>query len=173
MREHQGDIFIEALTKHMKSDTKDSNESEESLTEEPQLDVSTIPISKPTKSFNEQPKMMWDATEVFPVGIGETEGIDVFRIEDLGLAMVDSDDYGAFSTGDCYVILNTYWEDRELKHKIFQWIGKMAEKDKLFCSAIYSVMLKGLINETSNISREVKKKKKKKKIIILTIIKIY
>jgi len=112
--------------------------------------------SKPLKLINnEQARLMWDTTDVFPVGIGETEGIDIFRIEDLGLAMVDSDDYGAFSSGDCYVILNTYKEDRELKHKIFQWIGKQAENDKLFCSAIYAVMLKGYINETQNIKREV------------------
>ncbi|ORX41675.1 actin depolymerizing protein [Piromyces finnis] len=98
---------------------------------------------------------MWDAADVFPVGIGETEGIDIFRIEELSVAMIDPDEYGSFSTGDCYIILNTYREEKELKHKIFQWIGKQAENDKLFCSAIYSVMLKGLINETENIFREV------------------
>eukprot|EP00833_Pecoramyces_ruminatium_P004791 jgi/Orpsp1_1/1178823/evm.model.c7180000066857.1 len=155
LREHQGDIFIEALTKCINKESS-TGESEEPESNDSQLNnVSTIPTSKTMRSFHEQPKMMWDATDVFPVGIGESEGLDVFRIEDLGLSMVDSDDYGAFSTGDCYVILNTYWEDRELKHKIYQWIGKMAEKDKLFCSAIYSVMLKGFINETSNISREI------------------
>jgi len=155
LREHQGDIFIEALTKCINKDVSEETETEKADINVSQLNnVSSYPITK-TKSFYDQPKMMWDTTDVFPVGIGETEGIEVFRIKDLSLDMVDSDDYGAFCTGDCYVILNTYWENKELKHKIFQWIGLKAEKDKLFCSAIYSVMLKGFINETSSISREV------------------
>jgi len=156
LREHQGDIFIEALTKCINKDNNTtSTETEEEPSEDSQLNTLAISNSKTIRSINEQIKMTWDTTDIFPVGIGETEGIDIFRIEDLGLASIDSDDYGSFCTGDCYVILNTYREDKELKHKIFQWVGKQAENDKLFCSAIYSVMLKGLINETQNIIREV------------------
>jgi len=160
LREHQGDIFIEALTKCINKDKDNASivETDEITRDNSQLSISNNNNNnaKPLKLINnDQARLMWDTTDVFPVGIGETEGIDIFRIEDLGLAMVDSDDYGAFSSGDCYVILNTYKEDRELKHKIFQWIGKQAENDKLFCSAIYAVMLKGYINETQNIIREV------------------
>ena len=155
MREHQGDIFIKALTKCINKDNITTTlENDEPSVDSPKSKRLSIMSIKNTQVQHDQ-RAMWDTTDVFPVGIGETEGIDIFRIEDLGVAMVDPDDYGSFSTGDCYIILNTYKEDKELKHRIHQWIGKQAENDKLFCSAIYSVMLKGLINETENIIREV------------------
>lgn len=87
----------------------------------------------------------------------------MFRIENFCPILLDntnSDNFGKFCIGDCYIILHTYVDGKELVHNLYQWIGSQSENDKLFCSAIYAVYLKRYINFKGKTIREVNIKKK-------------
>jgi advillin len=62
---------------------------------------------------------------------GSEVGLEIWRIENLHAVPVEKKSYGAFHTGDCYIILNTY-EDKYGKRSmdLFYWLGEKSSQDE-------------------------------------------
>ncbi|XP_034642317.1 villin-1 [Trachemys scripta elegans] len=71
-------------------------------------------------------------------GSGEVE---VWRVEDLELAPVETRWLGHFYGGDCYLILYKYLVNNKLHYIIYIWQGRHASKDEITASAYQAVIL--------------------------------
>lgn len=106
------------------------------------------------------PKIRIDYSEYFPENrtISTTSGLTVYRIENLApKRIVLGEDTGRLELckGDCYVIVNTTeTADGKLETTVIQWVGDLASLDKKACSAIFSVGLRDLLSNESQITRE-------------------
>ena len=77
-------------------------------------------------------------------------GISVFKINQLE-PRVELKFNGEFCIGDCYLVLYSKEEGKDLIHVIYTWIGTMAQLDKRFCCAMYAVGLKDFLNGNTQI----------------------
>jgi gelsolin len=68
-------------------------------------------------------------------GIGQEEGIKVWRIEQFQVKEWPQDQYGQFFRGDSYIVLKTYKEGDALKHDIHIWIGSESSQDEYGAAA--------------------------------------
>ncbi|KAM7422361.1 hypothetical protein PAMA_010425 [Pampus argenteus] len=67
--------------------------------------------------------------------------VEVWRIENLELVPVDSQWYGYFYGGDCYLILYTYLVNNKKSYLLYIWQGRHATQDELAASAFQAVTL--------------------------------
>ncbi|KAI8899011.1 hypothetical protein BC833DRAFT_525213 [Globomyces pollinis-pini] len=95
-----------------------------------------------------------DYSSIFNQNLGSTLGLTIFRMENLIPVLLDAHYYGQFCIADCYIILNSIEIDDKITHQLFTWIGSEAETDKKFCAAMYSVVLRNLLESPSKIIRE-------------------
>ncbi|KAK5912285.1 hypothetical protein CesoFtcFv8_002177 [Champsocephalus esox] len=71
-------------------------------------------------------------------GSGEVE---IWRIEDLELVLVDPSWHGYFYGGDCYLILYTYLVNNKKSYLLYMWQGRHATQDEIAASAFQAVIL--------------------------------
>ncbi|KAM5270985.1 villin-1 [Hipposideros larvatus] len=71
-------------------------------------------------------------------GSGE---VQVWRIENLELAPVDSKWLGHFFGGDCYLLLYTYLIGEKKHYLLYIWQGSQASQDEITASAYQAVIL--------------------------------
>uniref|UniRef100_A0A2K5QP30 Villin-1 n=1 Tax=Cebus imitator TaxID=2715852 RepID=A0A2K5QP30_CEBIM len=67
--------------------------------------------------------------------------VQVWRIEDLELAPVDSKWQGHFYGGDCYLLLYTYLIGEKQHYLLYIWQGSQASQDEIAASAYQAVIL--------------------------------
>jgi len=80
---------------------------------------------------------------------GKAPGVEIWRINKFKVEAWDKKQYGSFSSGDAYIILDTYKgkdpvtgkETDALVREIFFWLGKKAEADKRGTAAYKTVEL--------------------------------
>ena len=78
---------------------------------------------------------------------GQAAGLEVWRIEKFDMGPVDNKFHGTFYTGDCYIVLYTWFEKDEETgvEKKYQnlhfWIGSAATQDEYGSAAIISTQL--------------------------------
>ena len=63
-------------------------------------------------------------TEAAWSGCGQTEGLEIWRIEKFQVKPWPKEHHGTFYSGDSYILLQTYKEDDELKYNVHFWIGR-------------------------------------------------
>lgn len=80
---------------------------------------------------------------MFDEGIGETEGLWVWEIENFYPQLIFSTSFGEFYEADSYLVLKTIKEPSgNLKHAIYYWIGEKTTLDKGMCAAVHAVNLR-------------------------------
>ncbi|KAG7318754.1 hypothetical protein KOW79_017228 [Hemibagrus wyckioides] len=67
--------------------------------------------------------------------------VQIWRIENLELAEVDSSLHGYFYGGDCYLILYTYEVNNRKNYILYMWLGRHASQDEITACAFQSVTI--------------------------------
>ncbi|KAM8976191.1 advillin [Pelodytes ibericus] len=67
--------------------------------------------------------------------------LEVWRIENLELVPVESQWYGFFYGGDCYLVLYTYHVNKKPHYILYIWQGRHASQDELAASAYLAVQV--------------------------------
>jgi gelsolin len=82
-------------------------------------------------------------------GVGQTPGVKVWRIEQFTVHAIPEDEYGSFSEGDSYIVLNTKKEpdSDKLLHDIHFFIGKDSTPDEYGSAAYKTVELDDLLDQ--------------------------
>ncbi|TAQ91331.1 hypothetical protein B7494_g302 [Chlorociboria aeruginascens] len=91
-------------------------------------------------------------------GIGETQGLRIWRIEQFEVVPWPKNRYGSFHEGDSYIILHTYKSSpdaRELSYDIFFWLGKDTTQDEAGTAAYKTVELDEFLKGAAIQHREV------------------
>jgi len=91
-------------------------------------------------------------------GAGKEVGIEIWRIENFGVKRWPKEQYGKFYSGDSYIILNTYKEDKDsedLDYDLFFWLGKTTSQDEYGTAAYKTVELDDKLGGEPVQSREV------------------
>lgn len=90
-------------------------------------------------------------------GAGQKVGIQIWRIEKFKVVAWPPDQYGAFYSGDSYLILNTYKEKGKdaLKWDLHFWLGKHTTQDEAGTAAYKTVELDTLLDDGPVQHREV------------------
>ncbi|KAJ8412068.1 hypothetical protein AAFF_G00143350 [Aldrovandia affinis] len=65
--------------------------------------------------------------------------VEVWRIENLELALVDPEQHGFFYGGDCYLILYTYEVNIKKHYLLYIWQGRHASQDEVTAMAFQAV----------------------------------
>lgn len=65
-------------------------------------------------------------------GVGESEGKNIWRIEQFKVVGWPSEKYGEFHKGDTYIVLNSYkrGDSDALYHDVHIWIGNESSQDE-------------------------------------------
>ncbi|KAA8496012.1 Severin [Porphyridium purpureum] len=81
-------------------------------------------------------------------GAGEEPGLEIWRVEKFKPVRQPKNTYGKFFTGDSYVVLHTYVNPGEAKHRydLFYWQGAESTQDEKGSSAYFTVNLDDLLN---------------------------
>lgn len=90
-------------------------------------------------------------------GCGAAPGVEVWRIEKLGVKRWDSKLYGSFFQGDSYIVLNTYKKppSEALCFNVHFWLGKDTSQDEMGVAAYKTVELDDLLKDVPVQYREV------------------
>uniref|UniRef100_A0A8C6USM8 Advillin n=1 Tax=Neogobius melanostomus TaxID=47308 RepID=A0A8C6USM8_9GOBI len=67
--------------------------------------------------------------------------VEVWRIENLELALVDPKTHGYFYGGDCYLVLYTYLVNSKQSYLLYMWLGRHASQDEMAAMAFQAVDL--------------------------------
>ncbi|KAM9443774.1 advillin [Clarias gariepinus] len=67
--------------------------------------------------------------------------VQMWRIENMELAEVDSHLHGYFYGGDCYLILYTYEVNSRKNYILYMWLGRHASQDELGACAFHAVTM--------------------------------
>lgn len=110
---------------------------------------------KPKKWDEALEKPPLDYSDFFSEHVGQYEGLTVYEIENFLPNEVDEALHGKFYVGDCYIILKTFFDDKDnFDYQIFYWIGADASLDKKACSAIHAVNLRNYLGARCRTIRE-------------------
>lgn len=94
-----------------------------------------------------------DFTLLFDILIDKTQPLSILRIEQLAPVPIESNDFGNFCVGDCYIALQVQFNP--LKYNIYTWIPEVAAIDKKFCCAMYAVGIRNWLEAPCRIQREI------------------
>ncbi|XP_074648526.1 advillin-like [Tubulanus polymorphus] len=77
------------------------------------------------------------------MGVGQTPGLEIWRIEKLKVVPVDQNQYGEFYSGDSYIVLSTVKPPKSsaLKWDLHFWLGKETSQDEAGVAAYKTVEL--------------------------------
>jgi len=108
-------------------------------------------IAKKARKAAADTEKEWD-------GAGKEEGVEIWRIENFGVKRWPKEQYGSFYSGDSYIVLETYKEDKEaadLDYNLFFWLGKTTSQDEYGTAAYKTVELDDKLGGEPVQSREV------------------
>ncbi|RDW82407.1 hypothetical protein BP6252_03519 [Coleophoma cylindrospora] len=91
-------------------------------------------------------------------GVGKTEGIKIWRIEQFQVIAWPPNRYGSFHEGDSYIVLRTFKaspDARELSYDLFFWLGKDTTMDEAGTAAYKTVELDEFLHGAAIQHREV------------------
>lgn len=88
-------------------------------------------------------------------GLGEEEGLKIFRIENFKVVPVPEPMYGSFFSGDSYIIFHTIKHEDKLLHHIYFWLGEQTTADEMGTAAYKTVELDDFLDGEPTQSREV------------------
>jgi len=128
------------LVKPKKYDWKDSN-----------LALFGSDTEKGVKKESAQSEPAWE-------GVGQEEGLKIWRIVKFQVEAWPVEEYGQFFSGDSYIILNTYKPDpdnEELNYDVHFWIGKASTQDEYGSAAYKTVELDTYLDDAAVQHREV------------------
>ncbi|EGC28995.1 hypothetical protein DICPUDRAFT_99974 [Dictyostelium purpureum] len=74
-------------------------------------------------------------------GVGQKEGLTIWRIENFKVVPVPKETYGKFYDGDSYIILHTFKEGNSYKHDIHFFLGQFTTTDEAGTAAYKTVEL--------------------------------
>jgi len=80
-------------------------------------------------------------TEVAWKGIGQTSGLQIWRIEKFQVVAWPEKDYGSFFDGDSYIVLKTVKVNDALKWDVHFWLGEFTTQDEAGTAAYKTVEL--------------------------------
>ncbi|XP_040580557.1 advillin [Lepeophtheirus salmonis] len=103
-----------------------------------QNDFKKLPPKFDTKALHNNKPSMASYFRMVDDASGEKE---VFRIEKGDLVPVSQENYGLFYSGDCYVILYSYYEFNRLCYIIYYWLGIHSSQDERGIAAWRTVEL--------------------------------
>jgi len=73
---------------------------------------------------------------------GKEPGLEIWRIEDMELAVVPKNTYGTFYSGDAYLILNTMeTKTGKIEYDLHFWLGKDCSQDESGAAALWTVQM--------------------------------
>ncbi|NWW31076.1 VILI protein, partial [Panurus biarmicus] len=84
-----------------------------------------------------------------------TEGIQIWRIENMEMVPVPTKSYGNFYEGDCYVLLSTRKSGSNFSYNIHYWLGKESSQDEQGAAAIYTTQMDEHLGSVAVQHREV------------------
>ena len=161
IRKDQGSVFVNALQSlESAAPRPDFAAAAENNSRVIVHELSTAPSVPTPPPYVAGTSESVDYTHLFPVDIGQNEGINVFRIEQMKPILLDPSEHGYFCIADCYIIMKSVPKtagrnNGDLSHSFFTWIGVEAETDKRFCCAMYAVALRNLMHADTRIVREI------------------
>lgn len=91
-------------------------------------------------------------------GVGQSQGTNVWRIEQFEVVAWPKSQYGSFYDGDSYIVLHTFKsspEARRLSYDIFFWLGKDTTQDEAGTAAYKTVELDEFLHGAAVQYREV------------------
>jgi gelsolin len=91
-------------------------------------------------------------------GCGEKVGIEIWRVEKLGIKRWPEEQYGSFYSGDSYIILHTYKDpnnEDKILYNVHFWLGKDTSQDEAGVAAYKTVELDDLLGQLPVQFREV------------------
>lgn len=89
-------------------------------------------------------------------GVGQTAGLDVWRIENFQPVPVPKSDIGKFYTGDSYIILKTtVLKSGAYQYDVHFWLGSATSQDEAGTAAIKTVELDAALGDRAVQYREV------------------
>jgi len=88
-------------------------------------------------------------------GVGQTEGIEVWRIEKFTVKPWPKEQYGQFYGGDSYIVLKTIKSGSTFKYDLHFWLGDTTSQDEAGTAAYKTVELDDLLKGTPVEYREV------------------
>lgn len=90
------------------------------------------------------------------VGAGSKVGLELWRIENLGLNKLDKID-GKFHTGDAYILLSTTEKHGKLVYNLHYWLGSESTRDELGIAAYKTVEIDDYLGGRATQYREIEK----------------
>lgn len=119
------------LVKAKKYDWKDSN-----------LAMFGSDTEKQVKKESAEQEPAWQ-------GVGQEEGLKIWRIENFEVKDWPEEDYGEFYNGDSYIVLKTYKDEEsdELLYDVHFWIGKNSTQDEYGTAAYKTVELDTFLDD--------------------------
>uniref|UniRef100_A0ACD5XLG0 Uncharacterized protein n=1 Tax=Avena sativa TaxID=4498 RepID=A0ACD5XLG0_AVESA len=89
-------------------------------------------------------------------GVGQKDGLEIWRIEKLQAVLVPRESHGKFFTGDSYIILKTSaLKNASFRQDIHYWLGKDTSQDEAGTAAIKTVELDAALGGRAVQYREV------------------
>lgn len=77
----------------------------------------------------------------FPATAGKRVGLEIWRIEKMEPAPVETKEHGKFYSGDCYLILNTFEKSGIVNQDLHFWLGEHSSQDERGAAAYQTVFL--------------------------------
>ncbi|KAG2482921.1 hypothetical protein HYH03_018200 [Edaphochlamys debaryana] len=74
-------------------------------------------------------------------GTGKDVGIRIWRVKDFNLVDEPKQNYGSFFSGDCYLVLDTFKAEGQLRHHVHFWLGRDTTADEAGSVAIFAQQL--------------------------------
>jgi gelsolin len=77
-------------------------------------------------------------------GVGEEEGVEIWRIENFSVVKWPKENYGQFYSGDSYIVLHSYKESEEKENLLYNvhfWLGADTTQDEAGTAAYKTVEL--------------------------------
>lgn len=88
-------------------------------------------------------------------GVGQAQGLEIWRVEKMKLVPWPKEEYGHFFSGDSYIILHTRQVENKLVHDIHFWLGKTTSQDEMGVAAYKTVELDDFFDQEPIQHREV------------------
>ncbi|CAG8513826.1 5222_t:CDS:10 [Paraglomus brasilianum] len=129
---------------------------------QPKWDIADTNIAYLGSKFDKDARYQASKTEQAwadpNLGIGNVEGLWVWRVEKFEIKPWPRDKYGRFYSGDSYIILHTYKKDpnnEALSHDIHFWLGLDSSQDEIGTAAYKTVELDDFLGTAPVQHREV------------------
>jgi len=91
-------------------------------------------------------------------GVGQEDGLTIWRIEDFAPVPYDEEKYGKFNVGDSYIVLSTKKAGSSFSWNVHFWLGEETSQDESGSAAMLAVELDDALGGAPAQHREVQEK---------------